>query len=140
MSEGNHTPGKLESNGIRGWELWIGADHHIADVHGQQSVRQANAKRMILCWNSYDQDQETIKDLMKAGEDLRDALVDVLSNVKGTLAGGPIMEQSVLMAQETWDTTVTLAKKENDSTDSIEADRESAQGLKGGDSQNGYCS
>jgi len=49
-----HTKGLLERNAIKGWELWIGADYHIADVHGQLDIRRANALRMITCWNSHD--------------------------------------------------------------------------------------
>ena len=49
-----HTKGLLERNAIKGWELWIGADYHIADVHGQLGVRRANALRMITCWNSHE--------------------------------------------------------------------------------------
>ena len=41
MSE--FTKGKWELNDIRPWEVWVGADIHIADVHGNQEVRRANA-------------------------------------------------------------------------------------------------
>ena len=53
MSE-KHTPGKLERNSIRGWELWVGADYHIADVHGNIDSRRANALHIVKCWNSHD--------------------------------------------------------------------------------------
>ena len=64
MSESKHMPGKLERNSIRGWELWIGADYHIADVHGQLESRRANAKHLVKCWNSHD----ALLDACKAAE------------------------------------------------------------------------
>lgn len=49
--------------------------------------------------------------LVEAGDELRDALVVVLQNIEGTLNLGPIMGQSILMAQESWDNVLALAKK-----------------------------
>ncbi len=49
-----HSKGKLEIGSICDWELWIGANHHIADVHGNLPTRHANAERLVHCWNSHD--------------------------------------------------------------------------------------
>ncbi len=38
-----HTKGNWELGHVSPWEIWVGADIHIADVHGTQEVRQANA-------------------------------------------------------------------------------------------------
>lgn len=75
MSESKHTPGKLEKGSIKGWELWIGVDHHIADVHGQLDKRRANAERLVKCWNSHD-------DLLKACEAVQVGLCHILQRDK----------------------------------------------------------
>ena len=59
-----HTPGELERNEIKGWELWIGANYHIADVHGQLYARRANALHLCRCWNSHDALLEACKELL----------------------------------------------------------------------------
>ncbi len=38
------TKGKWEQSHIRPWEIWVGADIHIADVYGKQETRQSNAR------------------------------------------------------------------------------------------------
>jgi len=58
-----HTPGELERNEIKGWELWIGANYHIADVHGQLYARRANALHLCRCWNSHDALLEACMDM-----------------------------------------------------------------------------
>ncbi len=50
-----HTKGELKQGHVTPWELWIGADRHIADVHGHQFIRQANAARLVKCWNCHDE-------------------------------------------------------------------------------------
>lgn len=50
------TKGKIEHNDIKGWELWIGADYHIADVHGKALSRHANVEHIINCWNAFEPD------------------------------------------------------------------------------------
>ena len=58
-----HTKGKLERNFIKGWELWIGADYHIADVHGQLETRRANALHIVQCWNNHEALLAALKDV-----------------------------------------------------------------------------
>jgi len=65
--EAKHTQGKLERNSIKGWELWIGADYHIADVHGNIDSRRANALHIVNCWNSHD---ALLVNLRKANKEL----------------------------------------------------------------------
>lgn len=62
-----HTKGKLEIGTICSWEIWVGADIHIADVHGNLPTRHANTKHLIKCWNEYD--------TLKAKEACRDELL-----------------------------------------------------------------
>lgn len=62
-----HSKGKLEQGSISPWELWIGADNHIADVHGVLDIRRANAARLTTCWNEHD--------TLKAKADLFDELI-----------------------------------------------------------------
>lgn len=49
-----HKKGKLERGTRRDWELWIGADYHIADVRGEREIRNIHAERFVKCWNSHD--------------------------------------------------------------------------------------
>ncbi len=68
-----HTKGKLEQCDYTQRELWIGADYHIATVHGNQTFREANAQRLVKCWNKYDS--------LKAKADVCDELVKVCEMV-----------------------------------------------------------
>ena len=65
-----HTKGKLEQCDYTQRELWIGADYHIATVHGNQTFREANAQRLVKCWNEYGS--------LKAKADVCDELVEAL--------------------------------------------------------------
>ena len=78
--------------------------HAIATVHGQiQEKAKANAERIVKCVNSHDE-------LLEAGNELRTALLLVLKNVKGTIDIGPILAQSVLLAQQNWDEAIAKAE------------------------------
>lgn len=50
-----HTSGKWELSEVQPWEIWVGADKHIASVHGQQEIRSANAKHICKCVNGRDE-------------------------------------------------------------------------------------
>lgn len=50
-----YTKGKLELNDIRPWEIWVGADIHIADVHGNHETRRANARELVRRWNAFEE-------------------------------------------------------------------------------------
>lgn len=67
MSE--YTKGKMELNDIRPWEIWVGADIHIADVHGNHEARRANAKEIVRRWNAFEEGG-IVSDLVKDGKDL----------------------------------------------------------------------
>ena len=56
----------------------------------------AITRRLAFCWNCHD-------DLLKAGEELRDALLVVLKNIDGKVDVGPIQAEAILLAQQNWD-------------------------------------
>jgi len=95
-----HTKGLLERNAIKGWELWIGADYHIADVHGQLDIRRANALRMITCWNSHDK-------LLEACKAFLAATLDARTDKRGCTCSRCLDAQGELEA------AIVLAEKEN---------------------------
>lgn len=65
-----HTEGKLEHGHIYDWELWIGADYHIADVHGNLSTRHANATELVRRWNAFEEGG-IVSDLIEACDESR---------------------------------------------------------------------
>ncbi len=76
--------GKIECGHVRPWEIWIGADTHIADVHGTQDVRRANAAHFVKCWNAFE-DRGLVGEMRDA---IRSAYLDLVKgNIEDTQAG-----------------------------------------------------
>lgn len=86
-----HSKGKLESNDIFPWDLWIGADKHLFTVHGEREIRIANAERLKKCWNEHD--------TLETKAALHDELVDGLERfVSGITNDRPDAGDEVHMA------------------------------------------
>ena len=68
------TKGKWELSEIQPWEIWVGADKHIASVHGQQEARSANAQRICVAVNNFDEMYALIKQLEGCVEEARELL------------------------------------------------------------------
>lgn len=106
MSEPKHTPDKLVIMEGFGQKEHLDTRYYIGSPDLPQAVfvtsggnDKALAERLLLVWNSRD-------DLLKAGEELKDALVTVLTNINGTLDLGPIAGQAIWLAQKHWDEAV----------------------------------
>ena len=72
-----YTKGKWELGHVSPWEIWVGADIHIADVHGKQEVRQANAH------------------LIAAAPDLLEACKFAAECAKGPIEGMSVNEAAI---------------------------------------------
>jgi hypothetical protein len=81
---------------------------HFSALAYYTEVAITEAKKVEV---SHDAQQEKIDALLKAGEELRDALVVVLNNIKGTLNLGPVMGYSIQLAQKNWYEAIDLAEE-----------------------------
>lgn len=60
-----HTPTPWAQHDIYPWEIWHGADYHIADVHGREEIRKANADHIVHCVNLHDELIEALEKLAR---------------------------------------------------------------------------